>query len=526
MNIDKDNRKIISGALSLTISAFLVKFLGLIYKIPLSYLLSEEGMGYFNSAYTVYTFFYLICTAGVPKAISILTSSAYSEGDIEKTEEIYKTAFKVFSLVGLFFTTVLVFFSSPIAKLIGNSKAALTMISIAPSIMFVCASGVIRGYLNGIVSFFPVAVSEVISGISRLVLGILFAFAGYKLNYDFEIISAMTILGTTLGSFFSLIYLSSKAKIKKSKNKAKQKDVYYKNRITKEILKISLPLTVTSAIGSLSGIIDLGIIMRRFESLGYTELQAGIIYGNYTTLVIPMFNLVSTLFSPLSAVLLPLVSRNEIKNNRSELSLKISFSLKILSVCSIPIIFIYSFFGETVLSFLFEDSSAKMAYPMLAAIAPGLFFMCILTVINTALEGVGKIRIPLMTMIVSSIVKIVFSYILIGNEKYGILGSSVATVISYITGFLISYIYTSVAMKIDLKLFSSVIKPLVSASFASVLCFFVKYYLKKNSMLFDIANLILFCFFYLFFMCILNIKDLKSIKKLSKYTKRKMKDYL
>ena len=72
------NKSIVRGALSLTVSALIVKIVGLIYKVPLSYILSDEGMGYFNSAYTVYTFFYIICTAGVPKAISIITSSAES----------------------------------------------------------------------------------------------------------------------------------------------------------------------------------------------------------------------------------------------------------------------------------------------------------------------------------------------------------------------------------------------------------------------------------------------------------------
>ena len=74
---------VIKGALSLTISTLIVKFLGLIYKVPLSYILSDEGMGYFNSAYTVYTFFYIICTAGVPKAISILTAKAEEDGKRE-----------------------------------------------------------------------------------------------------------------------------------------------------------------------------------------------------------------------------------------------------------------------------------------------------------------------------------------------------------------------------------------------------------------------------------------------------------
>ena len=85
---------IIRGALSLTVSGFIVKVIGLVFKVPLSYILSDEGMGFFNSAYTVYTFFYIICTAGIPKAISILIAGA--EGETNNRKEVYKTAFYVF----------------------------------------------------------------------------------------------------------------------------------------------------------------------------------------------------------------------------------------------------------------------------------------------------------------------------------------------------------------------------------------------------------------------------------------------
>ena len=49
-----------SGTVALAVSGLLVKFLGMVYKIPLTNLLGDEGMGYFNAAYTVYTLFFVI----------------------------------------------------------------------------------------------------------------------------------------------------------------------------------------------------------------------------------------------------------------------------------------------------------------------------------------------------------------------------------------------------------------------------------------------------------------------------------
>ena len=68
----KDNSSFAKGAILLTVSTVLVKVFGIFYKIPLSYILTDEGMGYFNTAYTIFSFFYIVSSAGVPKAISIL----------------------------------------------------------------------------------------------------------------------------------------------------------------------------------------------------------------------------------------------------------------------------------------------------------------------------------------------------------------------------------------------------------------------------------------------------------------------
>ena len=73
-------KELVGGTFSLAVSTIIVKILGLIYKIPLSSILGDEGMGYFNSAYTVYAFFYLLCSAGVPKAVMILVSEANARG--------------------------------------------------------------------------------------------------------------------------------------------------------------------------------------------------------------------------------------------------------------------------------------------------------------------------------------------------------------------------------------------------------------------------------------------------------------
>jgi stage V sporulation protein B len=312
-------KKIINGALVLMLSSLLVKAVGLIYKIPLSYILGDDGMSYFNSAYTVYTFFYIICTAGIPKSISIITSDYCNKGEIRTAKRIVKVAFNVFLIFGTVITVLFIILSGVISDSIGNSGARASMITVAPSIAFICASGVLRGYYNGSFLFLPIAVSEIITALSRLVFGILFAMLGARLGYGIEMISAFTLLGGTLGSTITFLYLLYGHKSPFHKEIAGQScdKKIKKSSVMREILIIATPITLTGALSSISAIFDLSLIFNLLKKSGYTELQANTIYGNFSTLVTPMLNLVASLIAPITTVLLPTVS--SLKNDMKQL---------------------------------------------------------------------------------------------------------------------------------------------------------------------------------------------------------------
>jgi stage V sporulation protein B len=184
--------------------------------------------------------------------------------------------------------------------------------------------------------------------------------------------------------------------MKKGAKKKRKKTVLRLNsdfNILKKVLKISIPLTVSAAIGSLVNLLDVGLVMRTLRKTGFSELQANIIYGNYTTLAVPMFNLVATLLAPVSAVLLPLLAKNASHGNSIEFQKKTKLSLDISLFITVPIAFLFFGFSESILTFIFEDDSAKMAAPLLSALSFSTVFMGMLLVINTAIEGEGNYRV-------------------------------------------------------------------------------------------------------------------------------------
>ncbi len=72
------------GALILVTAIVIEKIIGAIYKIPLSWVITSLGYGYFQNAYSIYNPMFSIATAGFPIAISRMVSENYFQGPLPR----------------------------------------------------------------------------------------------------------------------------------------------------------------------------------------------------------------------------------------------------------------------------------------------------------------------------------------------------------------------------------------------------------------------------------------------------------
>ena len=84
----------LTGALILMVANAVSKILGAVFKIPLTYILHEEGMAVYNIAFEVYIMFLSFIISGLPFAISKLTAESSSRGERARTYKIVPSATK------------------------------------------------------------------------------------------------------------------------------------------------------------------------------------------------------------------------------------------------------------------------------------------------------------------------------------------------------------------------------------------------------------------------------------------------
>lgn len=446
LNTEKRSSKklFFSGVIILTVANILVKSVGLISKIALNRVVGSVGAGYYSSAYEIYAFLYVISTAGLPIAISIMVSKSRAAGRLSETEKIYNTAFKFFATMGLVLTGLMLIFSRQLASLMGAPETYVCIRAVAPTLLFICISSCIRGYFQGYQLMGPTAISQIIEAVFKVVIGIGGAIYAKKMGYTDNIVAAYTVLGVTVGVFIGMVYLCVKRLVfKKEQFYDKISEESKSTRdLVKEMLYIAIPITVSSSVLSLTTIFDTFTIQHRLLSFGMDKATIRVYYGDYTSIVISMFNLPTILLYPIANAIVPLVAASGEENNLSLQNKIREMGLRLMGIIAIPSAIGLSVFSFPILDLLmFRQDSAERASAWLSVSALSVIFLGLISVSNAFLNSAGKQRMPIISMLCGAIVKLMVNYLLIG--KIGIIGASAGTVCCYITAAILNLYFVT-----------------------------------------------------------------------------------
>ncbi len=515
-----ERRKFAKGAFALAIAVVITKILGVFFKVPLSYILNDEGMGYFNSAYSIYSFFYILCTAGVPKAMTLIISECNTLNDRDSVSDVLRIGVKLFGMIG-FFATLLNIISAPvIVKAIGNDKALATVLSISPSVFFVALSGVYRGYLNSIGKLTSIALSQFFEAVLKLGIGLGLAFVGMHLSLPIHLISAISVLGITIGSIISCIYLGLVSKSTLFDNNFRQINKMDFKSYTRKMLKTALPISLSSSVLSFTAIIDMALIVRGMMGKGYTSSEANALYGNYTTLAVPMINLVISVITPIALSYVPKLSSAYLKKRDKEFTESAENLFLISDLISVFSAMGFYFYSFEILDLLFSVNSAAIGAELLTFLSLGVVLLSSLTVVNTLLEACGKLKFTMISLLVGSVTKIVIAYFLIKTEL-GILGAPIGTVASYFISLVFSVTFLGIT-KYRFYVFERMLVKIL-IGFISFVIPFMLFYISANPEN-SFLNLLLCGFVSSVFYLIFNVVAIFISKKRKFMSKMHKKD--
>lgn len=449
----KENKKntatnlFISGVVILTVANILVKTVGLFLKIALNRVVGSVGAGYYSSAYEIYAFLHIISTTGLPVALSIMVSKSRASGRFKEAKKIFNVSIIMFIIIGTILAVTMILLSRNVADLISAPATDIAIIAIAPTILFVCMSCCFRGFFQGHQMMKQTAVSQIIEAVSKVLIGVGFAFWAKSQGYEDHIVAAFTILGVTIGVFLGMVYLYIKKLFFKDKAINEQyllelncnngycvcenNECKSTKRLLKELFTIAIPITISSAVLSLTVIIDTLMIQGRLLASGMEENLVRIYYGDYTSLVISMTTLPTVLFYPIASALVPLISTAVAANDSVASEKMRGLSMRVINMIAIPCAIGLSLFSYPILELMmFEHKSVVTAAPWLSVSAISVIFLGIIASTNAFLNTTGKQRLPIISMLVGAGAKLISNYFLV--EQWGMYGAPISTIICYL----------------------------------------------------------------------------------------------
>ena len=471
----------LKGALILVCANALVKVIGAVFKIPLANLIKPDGMGLFNTSYIMYTFMFVVATAGFPTAISKMVAESLAIGKQREADRIFSVAIVLLAIVGIIGSSALYFGATGFAKLIGNERAYLGIMAIAPAVLCVALMSSFRGYFQGHQNMYPTAISEVIEALGKLVIG--YMLAAFLINKSIELAAAGAVFGVTCGTFLSFSALLIMYMINKRKRVSRPLESMrsYK-QIAKELVLIAVPITFGASVASLTNVIDMVTVMRRLQSIqqvsegfitkynsliDYSQFTGGIyqglansLYGLYSGYAVTLFNMPLIIFVALAMSVVPAIAGAIARGDDSIARKTTESAIRITLLFAIPCAIGLSILAGPILLLLFKSS---LAGSLLQKLAFAVLFVSLLSVTNAILQAYGKMYIPLINMLIGGIIKVIINYNLVAVPSINIEGAPIGTLVCYFSIICMNFfwIIKITGAKFGIKDFF--VKPLVSA---------------------------------------------------------------
>ena len=455
------------GVIVLMFSQVIIKIVGLIYKL---YLTNKEGFGdrgnaIYGGAFQIYALFLTISSIGVPNAISKLVSSKVAIGDNKGAYRIFKIAFALFGFLGFICSSILFFGANYISNVyLQIPEAEMTIVALSPSVFLVSIASVLRGYFNGRENLSVTANSQSLEQIFKTLFTILIVeqIANISSNNTILMAAGATI-ATTIATLFSVLYLY-RYFIKRKKemwqevisSKIHKKDSI--SKIIKNILVVSVPIALCGLFSVTTKTIDALTVVRILkETIGEAEatIQYGILNGKVDTLItLPFsFNIA------FATALVPAVSSAIAKGKIDDAERRVKFSILVTILIGLPCSILMCVFSDEILSLLFPNAIA--GGEMLKYSAWTIIFVVLTQTINGALQGLGKVNIPVIAFAIGAVIKLIFNIILIPINGIGVKGAIIASILSHITSFVICFISLKKNMKIKFEINKFLIKPII-----------------------------------------------------------------
>ncbi len=419
MKDTKQNNYLVQGSI-LAFSSIISRFIGMLYRIPLTNIVGDVGMGYYSSAYELYNLALILSSYSIPTAVSKLVSSMESKKQYRNAHQVFLCSLKIASVVGLLMSLFVYAFAEVWASMVKSAPVAIPLRVLSPTIFVFAVMGVFRGYFQGKHTMVPTALSQLIEQLVNAVASVLAAYRlmqEHNASVDMEAYGAA---GGTFGSFagalFGLvtllgIYAMNYAFIKKRVKLDRKNRPKGTAEITRMLILTVIPIILSQTIYQLSGTVDNTVFGQVMD--GVMGEDAAFLWGIYSNKYRMLTNLPVAIATALGTSIVPALANTYAIGDDDGVRDKIASSVKFNMLIAIPAAVGMAVLAEPIIMALFPSTETELSARLLQVGSIAIVFFAYSTLTNGILQGIDRMRLPVLNAAFSLVFHVVVLFVLL-----------------------------------------------------------------------------------------------------------------
>lgn len=439
---NKKSSFLVQGSI-LAAASLISRLIGLLYRIPMTDIIGDDGNNYYGAAYDIYNVFLMISSFSLPLAVSKLVAVRAANHERKNVLRILKGAL-LFALIAGGISFLVVFgFADLLTALFQTPQSYLALRVLGPTLLIVAIMGVIRGFFMGMGTTVPSAISQIVEQVINAVVSVAAAYAlfqygsqvgkllGNEKTYAEAYGAAGGTLGTSTGAGAGLIFLTVILVIFVGKYRRKKDTSHAQTESYASIMKVLvltiIPVLVSTTVFNSANVIEHVIFKNIATMQNYDAETISTWWGIFSGKYILLTNLPVSIAAALASSTVPSISQAFAKRDHELIKQRIRSGMRFIMVIIMPCAVGMAVLASPILQLLFSDDRLIGA-TMIQLGMLGIIFYAISTLSNAVLQGIDHMGTPVKNALIAQVLHAIFLVVLMLVFHMGIYAAVLSNV--------------------------------------------------------------------------------------------------
>lgn len=462
----------------LAAASIVVRIIGLLYRSPLTAVIGDEGNGYYGYAFNIYSIVLMVSSYSIPSAISKLMAQKLALGEYRNAQRVFYCTMAYALTVGAAFS-LFVWFG---AGLLVPPRSVPVLRVLAPTIFIFAILGVLRGYFQANQTMVQTSISQILEQIMNAAVSIGAAwFFMHRLaaGQDVHEQAVYGAMGSALGTgsgvmtaliFMAVMYLVNRRYFMKRirKDRTGREDPWA--GIMRDTILVITPFILSGFILNLTTTVNQTIFSKiMIGAKGLDEIDITTAYGIFSNKAVVITNIPISIATAVAAAIIPNISSAYARKDREETRRRVIAAVRITNIIATPCALGLIALARPVTMVLFPQwESLGLASALLALLGVTVIFYSIATIMNAALQSIGRMQMPLVSAGIALAVQTLVLLVLLFATNMGVFALVLVSVLYSLMIFLLDTYFLQRYLKLDMDLYNVYARPLFAATIMGV----------------------------------------------------------